>query len=62
MRFEVAPSDFRVDQRVQAHPGTDIWMRGVRFGNVAKVGRVFVHVKMDNGQTYKFNPNYISAV
>lgn len=25
--------------RVQLHPGTDLWMRGARFGTVVKVGR-----------------------
>lgn len=46
-----------VDQRVQAHPSTDAWMQGDRYGVVSKVGRKYVHVKMDkSGRTVKFAP------
>lgn len=38
---------FTVGQRVQAHPGTDAWMRGDRFGTVERIGRAYVHVHMD---------------
>jgi hypothetical protein len=34
-------------ERVEVHPGTDLWMRGARFGTVEKCGRKFVHVNMD---------------
>jgi len=33
--------------RVQLHPGTDWWMRGARYGEVTKVGRTRVHVRLD---------------
>lgn len=39
--------DFKVGDRVEMHPATDLWMRGARFGNVVKVGRTRVHVKLD---------------
>lgn len=43
--------------RVQLHPGTDAWMRGDRYGDVVKVGRTFLHVKMDrSGVTRRVSP------
>jgi hypothetical protein len=48
---------FVVGQRVQAHPCTDIWMRGDRFGTVARIGRKYVSVRMDvSKRTLKFHP------
>ena len=41
------PRDFEVGQRVQAHPATDRWMRGDRFGTVEEVGTRFVWVRFD---------------
>jgi hypothetical protein len=40
-------SEFRVDDRVALHPATDLWMRGVRYGTVVKVGKKFVQVRFD---------------
>ncbi len=49
--------DFKVGQRVQAHPGTDTWMRGDRFGTVVKIGSRHVHVHMNvSDRTIKFSP------
>lgn len=46
------------DQRVMAHPGTDAWMQGDRYGTVQKVGRKWIHVKMDNsGKIRKLPPD-----
>lgn len=41
---------FVIGQRVQAHPNTDAWMRGDRFGTVERVGRAYVHVRMDRSE------------
>lgn len=38
---------FEVGQRVQMHPATDLWMRGARFGNVAKLGHKYITVQLD---------------
>ncbi len=38
---------FRLGQRVMLHPATDLWMRGARFGTIAKAGRKYVHIKLD---------------
>lgn len=43
----LATHAYRVGQRVQAHPATDTWMRGARYGVVVKVGRRYITVKMD---------------
>jgi hypothetical protein len=41
------PSEFLEGERVELHPGTDWWMRGARYGVVHKVGREWVHVRLD---------------
>jgi hypothetical protein len=43
-----------VGDKVQSHPATDAWMQGDRFGEVVKVGRKYVHVKMDSGKIRRF--------
>jgi hypothetical protein len=46
---------FTVGQRVEAHPATDAWMAGDRFGEVVKIGNKLIHVRMDrSGKTRKF--------
>lgn len=51
-------TDFAVGQRVQTHPGTDTWISGDRYGDVVKIGRTSVHVKLDrSGRTRRFHPN-----
>lgn len=50
----------KVGDRVELHPATDRWIRGDRFGTVAKIGRKYVHVKLDrSGQTLPFPPRYV---
>ena len=39
--------DFRIGQRVQMHPATDLWMQGARYGNVVNIGRKYVAVRLD---------------
>lgn len=39
--------DFEVGDRVALAPWLDLWMRGVRFGNVTGVGRKYVRVRFD---------------
>lgn len=41
---------FSIGERVQAHPATDTWMRGDRFGvveHISKGRKRLVHVRMD---------------
>ncbi len=51
--------------RVEIHPGTDLWMRGVRFGTVACVRdteRDRVVVVMDNGRKYQGTEDTFRAI
>lgn len=51
---------FTVGDRVELHPATDRWMRGDRFGTVAKLGRRYVHVTLDrSGDTRQFAPENV---
>jgi hypothetical protein len=46
--------------RVELHPATDRWMRGDRFGTVVKIGRKYVHIKLErSGQTRPFTPRNV---
>ena len=56
------PADFAVGDRVQLHPALDLWMRGVRFGNVTKIGRKYVHVKPDNYRRVRISPENLGKV
>lgn len=38
---------FETGNRVQLHPGTDLWMRGDRYGEVVEVTKTRVRVKLD---------------
>jgi len=50
--------DYKAGDRVQAHPATDTWMRGDRYGTVKKTTRNSVHVDMDrSGRTVRFHPD-----
>ena len=43
---------------VQAHPATDTWMRGDRFGTIERIGRKYIHVRMDkSGRLVRFTPD-----
>ena len=49
---------FRVGVNVQAHPATDTWMRGDRFGRVETIGRKYVSVRMHRSKRLiKFSPD-----
>lgn len=45
----------KIGTRVQLNPALDRWIRGDRYGEVVKVGRKYVHVKLDkSGETLRF--------
>lgn len=52
-------SDFRVSQRVELHPGLDLWMMGARYGTVMSLGRLNVIVELDRmpGSRKKIRPS-----
>ena len=48
---------YTVGDRVEIHPGTDLWMRGARYGEVVRLSltpKDRVHVRLDKlpGRTY----------
>ena len=48
--FGYDESAIRVGDRVELHPGTDLWMAGARFGTVVRMSLTRgdkVHVKLD---------------
>lgn len=49
-------TDFKVGDRIQLHPATDLWARGLKYGTVQKIGRKLLHVKLDNGWKWRVNP------
>lgn len=55
---------FKVGQRVQLNPVCDLWMRGARWGNVEKIGRKYVSVRLDMlpNRLIKFAPQYLMEV
>lgn len=49
-----------IGKRVELHPATDQWIMGDRFGTVEKVGRKFLHVRMDkSGRLYRALPDLL---
>lgn len=51
-----AQVDRRIGKRVELHPATDRWMMGDRYGEIVKIGREYVYVKLDkSGRTVKFS-------
>lgn len=38
-------SEVKVGQYVALHPATDLWMRGVRFGTVERLGRKWAYIR-----------------
>ncbi len=50
---------FSPGQRVELHPGCDLWMRGARFGTVHSTAGCTVVVKMDHPSVRKLQ--YLTA-
>lgn len=42
-------SRFRIGDRVELHPATDWWMRGARYGEVVRITKSRVRVRLDCG-------------
>ena len=59
----LATMDFYVGQRVSMHPATDAFMMGDRYGDVVKVGKSKIHVKMDrSGKTRLVSPGNLEHI
>ncbi|MDQ0317770.1 hypothetical protein [Amorphus orientalis] len=53
--------NFTIGDSVQVDPGTDLWMSGDRFGDVVKIGRKWVHVRMYwSGRTLRIAPDLLT--
>ena len=62
-------SEYDRGDRVQVHPATDAWMRGMRYGTVVSVGPKYVHVLLDRdmkpygtGRTRRFVPKNLIPI
>lgn len=54
---------YTIGTRVESAPHTDVWMMGDRYGDVVKVGRTLIHVKMDrSGKVRRFHPDNLMFV
>jgi hypothetical protein len=52
-----------VGTRVQIHAASARWMMGDRYGEITKIGRKFVSVKLDkSGKTIKSLPDQLQEV
>jgi hypothetical protein len=60
--YHTTPSEFRVGQRVQLHPGLDQWMRGDRYGTVTKIGRDKVHIQTNHNYKMRLTPSRLEIV
>lgn len=53
-------SQYKIGDRIEAAPHTNSWMMGDRYGEIVKIGRFYLHVKMDrSGKTRKFVPENV---
>ena len=51
----------KIGSRVEAHPACDCWMMGDRFGEVVKITRKSIHVKMfRSGKTRRFTSDLLT--
>jgi hypothetical protein len=58
-----APCGFEKGDRVQAHPATNAWMRGDRYGTVEAASSRKVQVRMDrSGKRLNFAPRDLQHV
>lgn len=47
---------------VQVQPHTDLFMRGVRYGVVSKVGRKYIHFRWMGARTFQATPESLKVV
>lgn len=60
---DIITAGYSVKDRVQIHPATDRWMRGDRYGEIERVTKTRLHVRMDKSkQLVTFHPDNILEV
>ena len=61
--YHTDPREFTRGQRVQLHPGTDAWMRGDRYGEIVKINKKSVRVKLDkSGRVRNASPANLEII
>jgi len=49
--------------RVELHPGLDAWMQGDRYGEVVKVTRAAIHIRLDkSGRTLRLPEDRFTVI
>lgn len=55
-------SQYGVGDRVELAPHTDAWLAGDRYGEVIKIGRFYLHIKMDrSGKVRRMVPENMTG-
>jgi len=49
-------ADVKVGMRVRLHPAAGLWMRGVKYATVSKIGRKWVTIVDDVGREFQITP------
>lgn len=56
-------NDFRPGNRVEMHPATDLWAMGARYGQIIRIGRQRLVVKLDKlNHTVRVSPENICDI
>lgn len=61
--YDLPITAYHYGDRIEAHPVTDIWMSGDRYGKVIAVGHKYVYAIMDrSGRTQPFLPRNLGKL
>ena len=55
-------ADVKVGMRVQLHPAAGLWMRGVKYATVSKIGWKWVYITDDVGREFKISAFNVQPV
>jgi hypothetical protein len=42
--------NYKIGDRVELHPATDLWMRGERYGEITGIGTKYARIKLDKSE------------
>lgn len=62
MAEEFSVRDFKVGDRIRLHPATDLFMRGIRFATVTRVGLARVLATSDQGRELNLSVTHIIEI
>lgn len=61
--MEITWAGSHIGMRVESHPATDAWIFGDRYGEIVKVTRTRIHVRMDrSGKIRVFRPEHVEEI